>query len=153
MCAWFEAVAFCQWLTATIGPQHVAPLRLLLPTDQEWQRAAQGDDNRTYPWGNNFDKRRCNAVESGIGQPTPVTQYPNGASPYGVIDMVGNVFEWCLTEARQDTNELSGRNDRVMRGGSFDVQDFTRVTSRDSYSSAYRDPSIGFRVVFSPPST
>ena len=95
---WYEAIAFCRWLTAQIGAR--GDMSITLPTEQQWQRAAQGDDGREYPWGREFDMNKCNTQESGIGQTTPVTQYPQGASPYGVLDMSGNVWEWCLTDYR-----------------------------------------------------
>jgi formylglycine-generating enzyme required for sulfatase activity len=84
MVSWFEAVAFCRWLSRELGEA------VALPTEQEWQCAAQGDDGRLYPWGNEFDVSRCNTSESGIKRPTPVTQFPGGASPYGVMDLCGN---------------------------------------------------------------
>lgn len=97
---WYEAVAFCKWLgwkSELIGrfPENnqeiaISPFELRLPSEQEWQRAAQGNDGRIYPWGNTFEKSRANIHETGIGRPTPVTRFPDGSSPFGVMDMVGN---------------------------------------------------------------
>ena len=97
---WQEAMLFCQWLSDKAG------YLITLPTDAQWQRAAQGDDNRRYPWGNEWDANKCNTEESRIGHTTPVTAYPQGASPYGVMDMVGNACEWCLTNAETGSNAV-----------------------------------------------
>ncbi len=112
--SWYEAVAFCRWLAEATGEA------VILPTEQQWQRAAQGDDGRTYPWGNQEpDERLCN-FGGNVGHTTPVTQYPAGASPYGVMDMSGNVWEWCLTAVETGRNDLDGTDVRVLRGGSWD---------------------------------
>ncbi len=118
---WFDSVAFCRWLTSRVGiTTHASSLQITLPTEQQWQRAAQGDTNRTYPWGENIDSSYCN-YNSNVGQTTPVTQYPKGASPYGVMDMSGNVWEWCLTELTTGLNDLYRTSELcVIRGGSWD---------------------------------
>lgn len=95
---WHEAMLFCKWVSEKIG------YLIRLPSDAEWQRAAQGDDDRLYPWGNEWNNAYCNMCQS--FQTTPVTDYPEGASPYGVMDMVGNVFEWCLTDPHTRSNSL-----------------------------------------------
>ncbi len=82
-----------------------------LPTETEWQYAAQGNDGRKWPWGNDFDSTRCNV---GIDHTTPVSAYPNGASPFGVEDMVGNV--WQLTNDHYDNGS---HYYTIMRGGSY----------------------------------
>lgn len=82
-----------------------------LPTDVEWQYAAQGDDGRTYPWGNSFDSTRCNC---GVGRPTQVDAYPTGKSPFGVEDLIGNV--WQLTD---DVYDNGSYQFVMMRGGSY----------------------------------
>jgi formylglycine-generating enzyme required for sulfatase activity len=78
-----DARAYCAW----------AGLRL--PKEPEWQLAAGGTDGRAWPWGPEFDPARCNSRSTGT---TPVTAYPNGASPYGCLDMAGNVWEWVDAE-------------------------------------------------------
>ena len=87
-----------EWLSSKAG------LAISLPTEPQWQRAAQGGDGREYPWGNGFDSSRCNTSESGINHTTPVNQYPSGTSSYGVYDMAGNVWEWCLSEGENPEN-------------------------------------------------
>ncbi|MBZ0284121.1 MAG: formylglycine-generating enzyme family protein, partial [Anaerolineae bacterium] len=126
---------------------------ITLPTEQQWQRAAQGDDNRTYPWGNDFDQNRCNTSESGLKRPTSVSKYPNGVSPFGVVDIIGNVWEWCLSEWGTDKTDLTGDAARVVRGGSWYFnRGLARAASRSDYHPGNRDFDLGFRVVCRPPS-
>jgi formylglycine-generating enzyme required for sulfatase activity len=145
--SWYEAVAFCQWLDPRTGSKGIT-----LPTEQQWQRAAQGDDGRAYPWGNDFDKNCCNTRESGIGRTTPVTRYLNGASPFKVVDMAGNVWEWCRTTREGDSIGLIGGSSRALRGGSWvNDQDVSRAVYRSSNRPALRNLNVGFRLVVSPP--
>lgn len=124
--SWYEAVAFCLWLSEITGEQ------IMLPTEAQWQYAAQGDDGWVYPWGSDWDCKRCNNSVSPCDSSvtTPVTQYEGkGDSPSGVVDMAGNVWEWCLTDYEQKTNEPnSNANRRVLRGGSWN----------DSYTRFFR---------------
>lgn len=118
--SWYEAAAYCLWLTDLTGEN------IMLPTENQWQYAAQGDDGRIYPWGNDWDCKRCNNSVSPCksDSTTPVRQYEGvGDSPFGVVDMVGNVWEWCLTDYNRHTNNVhSDANDRVLRGGSWYFQ-------------------------------
>jgi hypothetical protein len=83
-----------------------------LPREEEWQFAAQGKDNCKYPWGNEFDNKRCNIGQT--GDTTPVKQYPEGRSPFGCYDMCGNIWE--LTESERS----DGRNRFcILKGGSY----------------------------------
>ena len=113
---WYEAMAFCRWLSDATGES------VTLPTEEQWQYAAQGDDGRTYPWGDEWDCTRCNnsvkpCQSSGT---TPVRQYEGKSdSPFGVVDMAGNVWEWCLTDFEQKTNNPEGTSTRVVRGGAW----------------------------------
>ncbi|MCA9875681.1 MAG: SUMF1/EgtB/PvdO family nonheme iron enzyme, partial [Anaerolineales bacterium] len=87
--SWYDAIAYCQWLSEVTGKT------ITLPNEAEWEKAARGEkDAREYPWGNTFDRLRCNSYELGINGTTPVGIFPDGASPYGVLDMSGNVWEW-----------------------------------------------------------
>lgn len=145
---WYEAYAFTRWLSAETH------LHITLPTECQWQRAAQGDDGREYPWGNGFDHTRCNTTDSAIGKTTPVTQYPHGASPFGVLDMSGNVWEWCLPKwARRyqfpEDTAVEGTQVRVQRGGAFDFSpNHARAASRDDTNPRNHRNHDGFRVVW-----
>ncbi|MBC6934741.1 MAG: hypothetical protein DWB42_02770 [Chloroflexi bacterium] len=159
---WYEAAVFCRWLNwkaLTLnsslfdGEGRRGGDVITLPTEQQWQRAAQGDDGREYPWGSTFDAKRCNTSEGDIGRTTRVTAYPDGASPYGVVDMAGNVWEWCLTDydtGADDVNKSAKR--RVLRGGSFINEQFSAAaSSRGRNFPLNRNDSYGLRVVLCAP--
>lgn len=146
---WYESLAFSYWLSAQLN---LKKMQILLPMEREWQRAAQGNHEQLYPWGNDFDQRRCNTRESNINSPTPVMQYTSGKSPFGVFDMIGNVWEWCLAISIGDTIDLLGANHRVIRGGSWhDNHHISRVAFRNSsVVPDFRGSVIGFRIVCHP---
>jgi len=141
--SWFEAVAYCRWLSAKLRKV------IILPTEQQWQRAAQGDDKRPYPWGKHWDMERCNTLESHLGGRTFVGQYEGkGDSPYGVVDMLGNIWEWCLNDYHTGNTDFGSEGYRAVRGGSFAYnRDFTGTSFRYSHYSSNRDDDHGFRVV------
>ncbi|MBN1285623.1 MAG: SUMF1/EgtB/PvdO family nonheme iron enzyme [Anaerolineae bacterium] len=111
--SWYDAMAFCRWLSARLGDE------VRLPKEEEWEKAARGTDRRAYPWGNEFDANKCNVLETGLGQTSAVGIFPQGASPYGVLDVSGNVWEWCLNEYENPASTGPTSNAlRGLRGGS-----------------------------------
>jgi len=135
---WYESDAYCRWL----GKR--------LPTEQEWEKAARGTDGREFPWGNTFDASKGNTGATRLGSVMPVGHFPEGASPYGVLDMVGNVWEWTDSwyEPYPGTDYRSddfGETYKVIRGGGWGG--VGHYTLDHFYRTAYRfyiDPSIGF---------
>jgi formylglycine-generating enzyme required for sulfatase activity len=158
--SWYDAIAFCRWLSHRLGGtydlERPADWAVRLPTEWEWEKAARGMDGLTYPYAKSFDKTKSNTSESGIGRTTPVTTYPGGASPYGVLDMSGNVWQWTLGSYdppadRVETTELVSSARRVVRGGSWDYgRDHARAAFRNIYDPAGRDYNLGFRVMRPP---
>jgi formylglycine-generating enzyme required for sulfatase activity len=139
--AWFDAVAFCRWLSSRSG------VMVRLPTEQEWQRAAQGDDGRRYPWGNQEPNAELANFDNQVGKTTPVGSYPKGASPYGALDMAGNVWEWCSTDYQTGLHNIGqAAVYRVVRGGSWGVKPFSIRTARRSRGEPSSEGSSrGFR--------
>jgi formylglycine-generating enzyme required for sulfatase activity len=125
-----------------------------LPSEWEWQWAAQGKDGREFPWGNEFSERKCNMLDSDTGNKTSaVDEYPTGASAFGVVDMAGNVWEWCLnTYSPPFSISVSGDSHREARGGCFgSVEGWLTTAYRGfGYHTApdYRGEDVGFRVTW-----
>lgn len=145
--SWYEAMAFCQWLRTTTGEN------ISLPTEQQWQRAAQGNLPRLYPWGDHFDPRNCNcSAQSSLrtNGTTPVTKHvPHGESPFGLADMAGNVWEWCVTIYDTGRESLEGTDNRVQRGGSWknEFAHMVRTEHRRQYAPQERRDNVGFRLI------
>ncbi|MBN1200414.1 MAG: SUMF1/EgtB/PvdO family nonheme iron enzyme [Anaerolineae bacterium] len=141
--SWYEAIAFCRWLSDASGQS------ISLPTEQQWQRAAQGDDGREFPWGNETPHELLCNWNRDVNRTSPVTRYPDGASPYGVMDMSGNVWEWCLTGWESGTTSLDSSERRVARGGCWinDSPLTLRVTLRDGPYPVDAYNLCGFRCV------
>ena len=141
--SWFDSVAFCNWLSSALA----APVRL--PTEQEWQRAAVGDTGWSYPWGNALDGSHANYANY-VGQVSPVGSFLNGQSPFGVTDMVGNLWEWCLTIWGTDSTDLQGYVYRTFRGGAWNVSnpEYLRAIDRgEGHSPRGMLNDCGFRIV------
>ena len=178
--SWHDAWAYCAWLEKRLQEKaeaHVArssapdtfwralaegQLRVALPSEAEWEKAARGVDGKIYPWGDETDPEKANYDETGIGTTSPAGCFPAGRSPFGCEDLSGNILEWTRSGWGNDWNDpefgypydpRDGREEkdreilRVLRGGSC-------VNSRRLVRSAYRfrlDPElrnsyIGFRV-------
>ena len=168
--SWVDAVAFCRWYVHQIEElkeEEVsgdAVLRLVrdagwevrLPTEWEWQQAATGGNSSyIYPWGADSGDNRANTAESDLGRTVAVGLYPAGASPSGVLDMCGNVWEWCLNAYEEPTMiEISADVRRPLRGGSwFHYLNSARTSSRESFTPMHRFNLLGFRVVCSRPAS
>jgi len=158
-----DAINFCQWLSAR------EKRRYRLPTEAEWEYAARGPDGRKYPWGDagkrgdlaNFADRNTlfawsdREIDDGFAETSPVGSFPRGASPFGIEDMAGNVWEWCLDffEPYRGTPKVNPRGPksgakRVYRGGSWKSRfNSLRTTARGSNAPNYSCNDLGFRVV------
>jgi formylglycine-generating enzyme required for sulfatase activity len=156
---WYEALAFCQWLTAELRREGelMGEQEVTLPTEPQWEKAARGIDGRSYPWGAESHPHRANYAAAGIGTTSAVGCFPAGVSPYGVEDLSGNVWEWCRTkwegdyqEYRND-NDVQGTDRRVLRGGAFGNSGRrVRCAYRDRSWPVVHNRSRGFRVVVAP---
>ena len=157
--SWYDAVAYCNWLAEVTGKPYN------LPSEVEWEKGARGSDGHIWPWGDQWDAGRCNSIESGPDDSTPVGAYPTGASPYGLLDMAGNVWEWTrslwgedfdnpsfkypydLADGREDSG-ASGGVRRVLRGGAFTrSRGYVRCAYRGRSYPHPRHKNYGLRVM------
>ncbi|MFK7803099.1 MAG: SUMF1/EgtB/PvdO family nonheme iron enzyme [Anaerolineae bacterium] len=149
VCVSFEdAKDYCNWVSA----QENQLFRL--PTEKEWEKAARGNkDSRQYPWGDKWKTYRCNTKESGHSATTPVTEYEkHQENIYGVIDFIGNVWEWTdswyqLYKNSQHKSKHYGETHRVIRGGSYHNEHQNgRISARGRYLPEITRPYVGFRL-------
>ena len=154
---WFEARAYCEWLNGKLDfvPQGYV---LRLPTEAEWEKAARGNQQNKYPWGNQkWHKNLANIGQSRIQHPTTVGMYPLGAVEKGIFDLGGNLFEWTQSlfkkypYNRSDGREnMENKGNRVHRGGSWiDGDRLARCSVRDGNFPVDWGNAIGFRIVVS----
>lgn len=142
--SWYDALAFCHWLSARLN------CTISLPTLAQWQRAAKGDSDHLFPWGDTFDTERANTGESSLNMTTLVTRYPGGAGPFGTLDMAGNVWEWCLDAETPNglTLDIAVSAKRAIQGGSFlGGQERAQIALRYCLKPETQYASIGFRLV------
>jgi len=156
---YFQASNYCNWRCVQEG---VPMGTYRLPTEAEWEKAARGGlVGKTWPWGDVWDRKRCNSVESGLGRTTPVNTYPPNA--YGLYDMAGNVSEWCLDcyaaqyYADAAAREADPKGPRspdatgafVIRGGSWEDEAMNeiRCAERDQAVPSMGYKTVGFRCV------
>lgn len=156
--SWFDSMAFCHWLSAELkssmpyekplDAHDISTWLVRLPTEQEWQRAALGDTGWCYPWGDTLDETRGN-YGGHVGQPSAVDKYPDGKSVYGVMDMIGNVWEWSLTGWNQENVDIGGYTYRMIKGGAWNISnpDYLRANDRGCHPPRGRLNDCGFRVL------
>jgi len=143
---WDQANAYCSWADRR------------LPTEAEWEKAARGENAFIYPWGNDAPNNNLLNYNSALGDTTEVSNYPNGASPYGALDMAGNVWEWVSSlyqpypyDAEDGRENLNSTDARVLRGGTWrDVDSVVRSADRFRGGPTSSFNYVGFRCSRSP---
>ena len=146
--SWYEAVAFCNWLSEKLGRS------VRLPSEAEWEKAARGTDGRRYPWETEITGEYANYEATRIDSTSAVGVFPKGEGPYGLMDTSGNVWEWTATkwagnyENYKPDDRLESDAARTLRGGAWVSDDyFVRCAIRNDGRPGRRYFDVGFRVV------
>jgi formylglycine-generating enzyme required for sulfatase activity len=163
---WNYADEYIDWLNSVHDSELPTGYMFKLPSEAEWEKAARGVDANEYPWGNEFDARRCNSLEGGKKGTTPVGTYSyQGDSAFGATDMAGNVWEWTRSLKRKGDTYYSypyrfddGREEAVyddaeyiLRGGSYESnKEEVRCAKRTWLKPKQGATTIGFRVAICP---
>jgi formylglycine-generating enzyme required for sulfatase activity len=176
---WYEAQAFCAWLEqnlrqvgegAIVNPELLRAVlsggcRLRLPSEAEWEKAARGADGRRWPWPGGWQDGLANTEEAKLSETSPVGMFPGGIGPYGLHDMVGDVWEWTRSkwgmnlsrpdfgypyDAGDGRELMEGQELRVVRGGAWlDIQLLARCAFRSGGFPTFFEDYLGFRLVLS----
>ncbi|HLE51142.1 MAG TPA: formylglycine-generating enzyme family protein [Anaerolineales bacterium] len=144
---WFEAQAYCNWLSAVTRHSYQ------LPTELEWEKAARNSDGRAYPWDGKFSSAASNTLESHFYTSTPVGLYLNGVSPYGLFDCSGNVWEWtqsynqAFPESAVTSDDFGERFYVVRRGSWNNNRRNAHCAYRNRNVPDYFNFTLGFRIL------
>lgn len=147
--SWFGAMAFCRWLGDKLG------FEIRLPTEAEWEKSARGVNGSIYPWGgayiagySNINEAISAISKTNLREPVAVGMFPHAQSPFGVHDMIGNVWEWCLNDFREPTNlSTQGEQKRALRGGAWSSDRlFAHSVRRRGELPTTQFNNIGFRI-------
>ncbi len=161
--SWYDATAYCKWLTKKLEDRG---WKITLPTEAQWEKAARGVDGRIFPYGDGADKEKMNYADTGIGTTSPVGCFFQGKSPYDILDMAGNVWEWTNSlwgkkffysyfnypyDPNDGREDMSSGANRVIRGGFWnrDAGD-CRSAIRIWFVPVFRHYNLGFRLLCLP---